>query len=440
MKRRFSLSRWMHNDKLMLIVSLVLAIVIWSVVVYGPSNAQDQVITGVPISVTLNDYASQTLNLRVTSGGSAVATVKVHGLRSVVSKLSAADITVTADTGNVISEGTYTLPLRAVSSGDYSIVSVVGEDGTNSTVTVTCDVWKEASFPVSVEMPNLSVLDEQTMQFGTPVVNGEAISAGKIIVSGSRTNVAKIDKVVAVIDEAAVVEAANNYTARLEARDANRRVLEEISFSNAEDGTVGVTVPVMVYRKIQLSPTLSHIPADYQSRKNLISVSPSALEIWGVPSEIDEYAASVQRLLQLDFDRLSADNLTQVLSLPTVDGIRPVNGDTKLTVKVNLSGITTKKLDLTLNDSTVQFTNVPVGYTVKCGQSALTGITICGPSRSLSRVKATNLRLSVNLSGVSSTGKQTVTARVSVVGYDDVWVCYEKEKDGIDLVVSVEQS
>ena len=92
----------MHNDKLMLLVSLVLAILVWALVVYGPSNAQDQVITGVPISVTLNDYATQTLNLRVTDGGTATATVKVHGLRSVVSKLTAADITVTADTGNVI--------------------------------------------------------------------------------------------------------------------------------------------------------------------------------------------------------------------------------------------------------------------------------------------------------------------------------------------------
>ena len=109
MKKRFSLSKLMHNEKLMMIFSLLLAILIWALVVYGPSNAQEQVITGVPISVTLNDYATQTLNLRITSGANATATVTVHGLRSVVSKLSAGDITVTADTGNVIKEGTYTL-------------------------------------------------------------------------------------------------------------------------------------------------------------------------------------------------------------------------------------------------------------------------------------------------------------------------------------------
>ena len=60
MKQRISLSRLLHNDKLMMIVSLVLAIVVWALVVYGPNNAQERVITGVPVSITLNAYATDT--------------------------------------------------------------------------------------------------------------------------------------------------------------------------------------------------------------------------------------------------------------------------------------------------------------------------------------------------------------------------------------------
>lgn len=437
MKQRFSLSRLMHNDKLMLLVSLVLAILVWALVVYGPSNAQDQVITGVPISVTLNDYATQTLNLRVTDGGMATATVKVHGLRSVVSKLTAADITVTADTGNVIREGTYTLPLRATSSGDYSILSVVGTDGTNSTVTVTVDAWREAAFPVGVEMPNLTVLNEETMQFGTPVVSGAAMTDGQITVSGPRTSVSRVSTVVAVVEDTATIGEAQTFTGRLEARDENGDVLKAVSFKNAEDGQVSVTVPVMTYRQVKLSPTLTHIPAAYQGKSSLITVTPSTLEIWGVPSELDDYVKALQSKVQLDFDRLQSGNLTQELPLEEVEGIRVDNGVTSLKVQVHLSGLTTRKLDVTVSDANLRIENVPAGYTVTGSQTVLTGVTLCGSSRVLSQIKASDLQVTVDASAISATGKQTVTARITVNGKDTVWAYYGDTKNGVDLVVSV---
>lgn len=440
MKHRISLSRLMHNDKLMLLVSLVLAILVWALVVYGPSNAQDQVITGVPISVTLNDYATQTLNLRVTDGGTATATVKVHGLRSVVSKLTAADITVTADTGNVIREGTYTLPLRATSSGDYSIQSVVGADGTNSTVTVTVDAWREAAFPVGVEMPNLTVLNEETMQFGTPVVSGAAMTDGQITVSGPRASVNRISTVVAVVEESAMIDEAKTFTGRLEARDENGDVLKAVSFKNAEDGQVSVTVPVMTYRLVQLNPTLTHIPAAYQGQSNLITVTPATLEVWGVPSELDDYEKALQSKVQLDFDRLQPANLTQEIALEEVEGIRVDNGVTALKVQVRLSGLTTRKLDVSLGNATLQIHNVPAGYTVIGSQTVLTGVTLCGPSRVLAQIKASDLLVTVDASGISATGKQTVAARITVNGKDNVWAYYGDAKNGVDLVVSVSGS
>ena len=45
------------------------------------------------------------------------------------------------------------LAVSAVSSGDYDIVGVVGSDGVNGTVSITCDVWREQAFPVEVDMP-----------------------------------------------------------------------------------------------------------------------------------------------------------------------------------------------------------------------------------------------------------------------------------------------
>ena len=439
MKKRFSLRRLMHNDKFVMVISLVLAIFIWSLVVYGPGNAQDQVITGVPISITLNDYASQTLNLRITSGANATATVTVHGLRSVVSRLSAADIMVIADTGNVITEGTYTLPLRAVANGDYTIQSVVGEDGTSHSVTVTFDVWREAPFAVAVEMPNLTLEDEKTYQFGTPSINSDAVTDGMITVSGPRNAVNRVATVAAVIDDAAAMNDTAVYEARLEARDETGTVITSVSFSGAEDGKVSVTVPVMLYRKAVLKPSLLHIPAAYTSRSNLITVTPSSVELWGISSELEEYIAAINESIQLDFDQLNPGKLVQNITLQTTEGIRPVNGSETVQVKVNLTGMTSRTVEASLNANSLTVTNCPSGHTVTLKQNKLAGIVLCGPADSLNRIKAEDIVLTVDMGNTATAGQQTVKARVSVKGYDDVWAYYGETAHGVDVLVSVAQ-
>ncbi len=436
MKRKFSFSRLLHNDKLMMLVSLLLAIVIWALVVFGPSNTQEQVISGVPISVTLNDYAAQTLNLQITDGANATATVRVSGLRSVVSRLSAADITITADTGNVIKEGTYTLPLRAVSNGDYTIQSIVGPDGRNDTVTITCDMWREAFFPVSVEMPNLTVTDNQNYQIGTPVIGAGVLTDGQIALAGPRSDINRIDKVVAVVANEEAINETKVYSATLEARDANGSVIESITFANAEDSTVSVTVPVLVYREVALTPTVVNAPSGYANNKQLVTVTPSKLELWGVPSEIDDYISSVTQKLTVDFDHLKQDGLTQTISLEAGEAIRPVNGIETLTLKVNLSGVTTRTFEVSLSDKNFSANELPQGVAVNVKQTKAT-VTLCGPARSLNSVKASSIRLTAQMSQATA-GLQTVNARVSVANNNNVWAVYENNSAGVEVLVSVE--
>ncbi len=438
MNKRFSLNRLLRNDKLMMIVSFLLAILVWALVVFGPSNKEEQVITGVPISITLNDYASETLKLRIVDGAEKTATVTVQGLRSVIGRLTPADLTVTADTGNIIKEGTYTLQLRAQAAGDYTIRNVVGDDGTSDTVTVTCDVWREVSYPIDVEMKNLSVADKKTQQFGTPSITSDAVTDGAIVLTGAKTDMDRVSKVVAVIDDTATISEATVYTARLEARDADGKVIESLSYKGAEDGKVSVTVPIMVYRKIDLSPSLLHAPAAYTDRTNLISVSPRSVEVWGVPSEIDDYVASVQNAVRLDFDHLNPGNLTQNISLQPADGIRPVNGNELIQLKVGLTGITSKTLsDVDLTQDDLAVSNCPEGYTVELKQSKLKDIVVCGTSTALRRVSADNIGISVELGESVTVGQQTVKARIVVKGQDGVWTYYGEKASGVDVLISV---
>lgn len=441
MKQRISLSRLLHNDKLMMIVSFVLAIVVWALVVYGPNNAQERVITGVPVSITLNAYATDTLNLRIIEGENATATVRVNGPRSVVDRLTASDINVTANTADITGAGKYTLNITAQSTGDFEILSVVGTDGSNSTVTITCDAWSEKVFPVTVEMPGLSVTDEESRQFGTPAVSGDGVTSdGRVTVSGPRTDINRIAAVVAVIKDTEIIDETKAYTATLVARDENGEQITSVRFVGAENGEVSVTVPVLIYQRVTLTPTLQHVPADYRSTAGLVTVTPSEVELWGVPSELDEYIADLQNQLIVDFDQLTDKTLTRQITLAASGGVRPVNGSETITVKVALSQIGSKTLEVPLSDANFTVIGCPDGYRVTLSQSRISGVVLCGNSRTLRQIDADDVIVTLDLGGSVTTGKQTLKARVAVRDRGGIWAYYGEDSHGIDVLVTVEQT
>lgn len=436
MKSRFSFSRLLHNDKLMMVISLVLAIAVWAVVMYGSDHQEEREITGVPVSVVLGDYASETLKLRIVQGADAKVTVKVRGSRAAVSRLTAQDINVTADTRDIIREGTYVLQIRATAaSSDVEVLKTIGTDGANSTVTVTCDIWRVQSFPVTAEMPGLTVTDATMYQFGNTSISGAAINDGYVSVEGPKTDIDRIDRVVAYVSNEEAISETAVFSAELIAYDSHSRPIDTVSFVQAENASVNVTVPVMVYRKVDLVPTVMNVPKGYQDIENLVTVTPSSVEIWGIPSELDEYVASIQRRLVVNFDATTPEQLTRKVVLVASEGIHLLNGSETLELKVAMNNITSRTVEVPLTDANIRIDNCPEGYTVKVEQNKLSNILLCGPANLLKRIKPEEIVLVVDAQSISSVGQQAVIARLEVAE-DMVWVCYGTG-EGTSVFVSV---
>lgn len=411
MKKRFSFSYLLHKDKLMMVVSLILAIIIWVLVVYNQGSTQERTISGVPVSITLTPYASEDLQLRIVDGADAVATVRVEGSRSAVGMLRAQDITVTADTSAVLKEGTYKLPLRVTSSGNCNVLGVVGDDGSSNTVTITCDVWSEKPFTLtadSVESPKLSLSDSEKTIFGTPSISGAAIGKeGSVIVSGPKSLIRRIVRIAAVIPEEKKIAETTAFTADLVAYDADNKPVESVTFLNAEDGKVNVVIPVLEYHTETLSVMVKNAPSGL---KDTVSLSQNTLEVWALPSEWEEYIADIRNALLLDFDQMKA--ASKDVSVPVElkkAGIRPITE--ALSIEADLSNYTNKTVRIPLTKDNVVVRNCPAGYAVEVEQSLLENVVICGKYSVLNKVDPAKLQVIVDVGGLTEK-HNTVKVRI----------------------------
>lgn len=437
MKRKFSFQSFLHNDRLILIVSLILAIVVWAMVVYGPSNEQERTISGVPVTVSLGEYATDTLNMQLIDGHDFVASVKVYGRRSVVEQLSAQDILLTVDTSSIIAPGTYSgLSIKASKNGkqtDFEILSV--EPAVTS---LTCDIWVEATFAVQAQIPGITSADETKYQLGTPVISSDTMQNSTITITGPKTEVDSIASILAVTDETQALSATQVFDATLKAVDANG---EEVDIShctlNSDNAAVKVTVPILFYKRVDLSYTLVNAPEAYANRTDLVTFDPPYLELWGDEQTIEDFAKQVEKLCTFDFNALSKEKLQQELQLNVPETLKILENVETVTAKFNLNTIITQKFNLDLTDTNVEIVNCPADLSVTLIEKTLNNIVICGPSNVVNKIRAKDLRVTVDVNNENTLGQRTLVSRISVPGYDTVWVYYGDTASGYNLLATV---
>ena len=435
MKKNISFSRILHKDKLMMVVSLVLAIIIWVLVVYDQGNTEERSIGGIPVSVTLTPFASEDLKLRIVDGAEAVATVYVEGPRSVIAQLSKQDITVTADTSTVLTAGTYTIPIRATSNGDFDIVKVVGNDGVSATIRITCDVIYEKSFVLNsehVEMPHLSVVDSQTTRFGAPSPSGAAIQDGSVIVSGPKSSVNRIARIAAIVQEERRISETTSFTADLVAYDSYDRPVEGVTFLNAEDGQINVVVPVLQYYSIPLNLNVQNAPENLAKK---VTVNPQSIELWAIPSELDEYLVDVNNHLTVDFYQILAEgkDIALPLELKKTGSVLPFNNSEIVQVDLDLSAYNNKTFLVPLSEDNVELVNLAEGHKLEWDQIELPNVVICGGKSALRAIKANQIKIVVDAQGLTA-GHHTVKVSVQS-GETDSWVYYGE--NGYEVQVNI---
>ena len=427
--RNLSLTGWMHNRRLTLVLSFLLAIVLWVVVMSDSNNIQTRTMT-VPVHVDLNDTLASQSGLHLVSESDLEVSVTVRGAWSVLSALTPNDVLVRADVSPVQKAGTHEVSLllsRNSAVVNYDLVSV-----SPATISVVCDYWDSQTFAVEADIASLKVTDESSLRIGTPKLSSETLT-----VEGPQTTLNKIKKLVARVGEQSPLSGTETFTAALIALDEKGQEvsLDHCSFEGLDRAEIKVRVPVEAYKELTFTYEWLHAPETMADSADYVTLSPESVTVVGPADAVNSLPAKVN-LYSVDFDHLTSalHEWSPELNLP--NSVKVVGDVSTVVMTLDLSDYTTKTLSLPLSGDTVTFQNKPVGKTATV-QAQTATITLCGPSSALNSLTADDLSVSVDLSGATGTAATAYAGRVTVRGTKSVWVYYGEDSSGVDVYVTL---
>ena len=317
------LTRFFSHNITLMILSFILAFVIWFIINASSETDTNVVISNIPITVELSDTAKED-GLRIFNAADMTASVEVSGNRVTVGSLSASDIQIAANqTGTIISPGTYTLPLSAKKVGlktNYNFASSV----IPATVTVFVDRLSEQEFAVE---NRLTVQLSDSNHYANT-----SLSQSSVTVSGPETQVSQIAAVAIIDTVSGTIDETKTVQEKIRYLDADSNELD-LPLVTADVESIEVTINLLPVMNVNLTVDELNAPDEHPG----IGISPKSVKIAGPQNVLDDIKNNTVSIGALDFANLdnTRHKLNYDISLPS--GCRVISGETEAAVSVDLS-------------------------------------------------------------------------------------------------------
>lgn len=434
MKKGFSVRKLMHNDRLMMVFSLLIAIVVWAAVVYGPSNVETRTLS-LSVTIDLKNTYAETNDIRVVGTNTFTVEVQVQGARSVIGSLDATDIRVSPDVQALQAiQGAGKVELALVPRQnsrvtDYTFLSV-----SPATVTVECDYWVRSAFPLTGDISAVQVVKQDPpLELGAPHIDTTALKDGAVTLEGPKSIVGRVRSVVARVVTETPISSDQMYSAPLLAFDEKGDAVDVTgcTFVGLPSGNINITVPVLRQQAVDLSYTLQNAPA---SAVPNVQLSHKQITLIGSKTALEQIGQTVANLGVINFDTLRAEKNTVTFPLTVSGAVRIEPHIEYVTATVDLSQYTERTFAVpTANTKFIG--TVPAGLTIDAFQ--LSGVVVCGPEAVLEQLRGEDLQLQLNTASLTAKAAQ-VPVRVQLTGdaADSCWVYYGN--NGYSLPVTVQ--
>ncbi len=374
---------------------LLIAFVIWLYVMQTDNQEHQETYYSLDVVLTNTAVLEGTNGLSVYSGYGNVIDVTVVGQRSVVRKVTAEDIRVTADVSGITEAGFFAVPIQVTLPSGVSLVST-----SQSTVQVYCD--EKASKVVGVRARISQFMMASHLEMGELEPEFETV-----VVTGPKEALDEIEYAQITL-ELGSISASMTASGKLYLIDKNGARLENpyLKLSRSE---VTVQVPVYTYKTLPLTAAYKY--GYFNSDNVRVTIVPSTLRVRGDPAVIDRLTELV--VTTIDEKKISGE-ITQLVPLYLDDGVIAADGTENVTLTVTPVGTPTAIFTVTDIDVTGA-----VGISYQILDTSLS-VTVRGTLEQLSRLRATDFSAVIDLSGYSA-DSAGVIREPAVIRIDSVY-------------------
>ncbi|MDO5137607.1 MAG: CdaR family protein [Oscillospiraceae bacterium] len=404
--QKFQSSKWLTSKPHVMVVSFLLAFVLWAVVVLSVNSTGTRTIDGVVVRIPSTGASFHALGLEIIDDGQTTytASVTVSGDRAVIGALNEDSFTVTPVFTSVTQPGTYTLQLQATKTNQMQNFTIRSVNPAELSLTFA-EVVTE-NFNVIPEVTGISVAEGYVLQ---PVT----CTPGTIQISGAEASIERISKVVAV---AAVDKELSESTTAY----GNIHLLDEagnlIPASNfrMDSSQIELLIPVYKEGDLPLEVGFINIPEGFDTSFLNYSLSPATIRVASTEENIDSLGKRTVGYIDLANYQLGD---TYQFDIVLSTGYINVDSIETVTVAFDESNLSSKKI--TVED--IRLNNVPEGVEVNVATTAINGVTVIGrdvesllPSGVVAEVDASTINI--------KQGSYSVPVSFQIPSRDDVWV------------------
>ena len=396
------------NNKVVIIISFVLAVIIWLAYSMTVAPEKTRTISDVPISINLTNTVAEQLGLKAYGYEDITIDVEVSGKSHIVGQVTAEDLVITVKNINQIDDAGYkTLQLSAGSADGSFVVKSISKQY----VQVYFDFPETREFEVTHNIiePEGGIADDG-YHYG-----GAFYGAKELKISGPKSELDKITEVVAETVVATRLNKTTSMTAELSLRTSDGKVPQFISYDDAL--VRDVSLSIQKTKLIKLKVEFDNVPEFYKNEPLNVGYSKQELLVAGTDSQISSFAYF--EIGFIDFRQLSPSNNTFEFEVKAPNGISVIDETEKVSATVDMSGFAMEQFVLGVGN--ISFKNAPSGGTI-----SITGfvgnVQIVAPKQVIDSISSSSIVAEIDLAGVTlKPGVNEVELNVGVKNRNDCW-------------------
>ena len=396
---KFSIEAIFASRRFTIVLSLLLAIVLWLYVINVVETEASERIN-VQVNFDYNDVYSD-LGLDIIEKPVVNVSVSVQGENRVVGGLTSQDIIVYPDYSSVTGAGEYKLSLVARKLNSLDDFNIIGLSV--DTVSVTFDKVSTQTFSIAVNATGIRPADGYYLDVSKA-------APSEVTLSGPEADIARVARVVANVSLTEERSESALVTVPLTYLDENGEVITDANIT-ADVSQVDVTIPILKMKSVPLTIDFTGVPAGFDPEQLKPTLSESTVLIAGAASQVDQIESISAGIIDLTTFELG-ETVDLTIELP--DGVKFVeDGVDHVTVSFDTTGYTTRTMTVT----EFVIINQPSNMELTIPNARLANVQLIGPEEELEELAPTSVVAQIDASSDNISvvrGQQNVPVRIVI--------------------------